>query len=124
MILTLQQHGVSALNTYAERTGNVNWVRHFLGVSRFEQTLTDVASRWRGTAVPVRCRYNRVPASLIQQNSGAAASVMLKLMADPATPASVRARNAQCILEQANKSLEREDILVRIRRLEEERNKN
>ena len=55
----------------------------------------------------------------IQQNSGAAASVMLKLMADPATPASVRARTAQCILEQANESLDREDILVRIRRLEE-----
>jgi len=36
----------------------------------------------------------------IQQNSGAAASMLLKLMADPTTPVSVRARASQCILEQ------------------------
>ena len=54
----------------------------------------------------------------IQQNSGAAASVLLKLMADPTTPASVRARTAQCILERSAKSLEEEDIEVRIAMLE------
>ena len=46
----------------------------------------------------------------IQQNSGAAAAVLLKLMVDPATPASVKARASQCILEHANKSLELEDL--------------
>jgi hypothetical protein len=55
----------------------------------------------------------------LQQNSGAAASVLLKLMADPATPPSIRARTAQCILECANRSLELEDIEVRIARLED-----
>ena len=50
----------------------------------------------------------------LQQNSGAAASVLLKLMADPATPASVRARTTQCILECANKSLALEDMSARI----------
>jgi hypothetical protein len=55
----------------------------------------------------------------IQQNSGAAAAVLFKLMADPATPASVRARTAQCILESANRSLELEDLEVRLARLEE-----
>jgi hypothetical protein len=55
----------------------------------------------------------------IQQNSGAAASVLFKLMADPTTPPSVRARTAQCILECANQSLEREDIEARIARLEQ-----
>ena len=55
----------------------------------------------------------------IQQNSGAAASVLLKLMADPATPASVRARASQCILDHAHKSLEMEDLEMRLQRLEE-----
>lgn len=55
----------------------------------------------------------------MQQNSGVAASVLFKLMADPATPPSIRARTAQCILECANRSLELEDIAVRLARLEE-----
>ena len=55
----------------------------------------------------------------MQQNAGVAASVLFKLMADPATPPSIRARTAQCILECANKSLELEDIEARIARLEE-----
>src|SRR5438552_18709258 len=52
----------------------------------------------------------------IQQNSGAAASVLLKLMADPTTPASVRARASQCILEHSIRSLELEDLEVRLQR--------
>ena len=60
----------------------------------------------------------------IQQNSGAAASVLLKLMADPTTPASVRARASQCILERANQSLAVDDFELRLQRLEEmEKNK-
>jgi len=55
----------------------------------------------------------------IQQNAGAAASVLLRLMADPLTPASVRARAAECILERAGKSLELDDLELRIARLEE-----
>ena len=46
----------------------------------------------------------------LQQSAGAAASVLLKLMADPTTPASVRARAAQGVLEAANKSLALEDM--------------
>ena len=55
----------------------------------------------------------------MQANSGAAASVLFKLMADPATPPSIRARTAQCVLECANRSLELEDIEVRLARLEQ-----
>lgn len=55
----------------------------------------------------------------IQQNSGAAASVLFKLMADPNTPASVRARTAQCVLECANKSLVVEDLALRVALLEQ-----
>ena len=54
----------------------------------------------------------------IQQNC-AAASVLLKLMADGTTPASVRVRAADYVLERGIKSLELEDLAVRIARLEE-----
>jgi hypothetical protein len=50
----------------------------------------------------------------IQINSGPAAAVLLTLMANPATPASVRARVALGLLEQANKSLVSEDQEVRL----------
>ena len=39
-------------------------------------------------------------------------------MADATTPASVRARAAQCILERSAKSLEEEDVEVRVAALE------
>ena len=55
----------------------------------------------------------------IQQNSGAAAAVLLKLMADSTTPASVRARAALGLLEQANRSLLLEDLEMRIVALEQ-----
>jgi len=55
----------------------------------------------------------------IQQNCAAAASVLLKLMADASTPASVRVRAADSVLERGVKSLELEDLAVRIARLEE-----
>jgi hypothetical protein len=58
----------------------------------------------------------------IQQNSGAAAAVLLKLMADPATPASVRARACLGILEHSNRALEVEDLELRLRRLEDRDN--
>lgn len=55
----------------------------------------------------------------IQNNSGAAAAVLLRLMADPATPASVRARVALGLLEQANKSMLAEDLEVRLVAIEQ-----
>ena len=47
----------------------------------------------------------------VQHNSGVAVSVALKLMADPATPASVRAHIALGLVDRANQSLEQEDVL-------------
>ena len=55
----------------------------------------------------------------IQQNSGIATSVLLKLMASPDTPASVKARVSQFFIEHSNSSMELEDILARIAALEE-----
>jgi len=54
----------------------------------------------------------------IQQSAAAAAAVLSKLMADSTTPASVRTRAAVCILERANRSVEMEDLEVRLQRLE------
>ncbi|MGD1094230.1 MAG: hypothetical protein ABSB35_19870 [Bryobacteraceae bacterium] len=58
----------------------------------------------------------------VQINSGTAAAVLLKLMADPATPASVRARIALGLLELANQSLVSEDQEERIVALEQTMN--
>jgi len=54
----------------------------------------------------------------LQQNSGTAASVALMLMADSKTPATVRAHLSLGLIDRANKSLEQEDILMRLARLE------
>lgn len=55
----------------------------------------------------------------VQQNSGAAASVALMLMADPKTPATVKAHLSLGLLDRANKSVEQDDMLVRIALLEQ-----
>jgi transposase-like protein len=54
----------------------------------------------------------------IQQNSGALASLGFKLVADPATPASVRAHLILGLLDRGNKALELEDVLLRVAALE------
>jgi hypothetical protein len=55
--------------------------------------------------------------SRAQQNSGAATSVLLKLMADPATPASPRIRAALGIFGLAREALDL-DIGTRVSELE------
>jgi transposase-like protein len=54
----------------------------------------------------------------LQQNSGAAGSLLMKLLADATTTASTRVQAARSILEFASKSLETEDLLLRLARLE------
>jgi len=55
----------------------------------------------------------------LQHNSNAIVSVALKLVADAATPASVKAHLCLGLLDRANKSLETEDLLVRVASLEQ-----
>jgi hypothetical protein len=55
----------------------------------------------------------------LQQSSGTAAAVLLKVMADPGTPAAVKVRAAACVLERSEQSLELDDILLRLQHLEE-----
>jgi hypothetical protein len=54
----------------------------------------------------------------LQQASSAAVTTLLKLMVDPATPASVKARAADSVLDHSAKAIELEDIEARVSELE------
>jgi hypothetical protein len=54
----------------------------------------------------------------LQQASIAAVSTLLRIMVDPATPAAVRVRAADCVLAQTFKGMEDEDIDARVSELE------
>jgi len=56
----------------------------------------------------------------LQQGASAAATTLLKTMIDPNTPASVRVRAAECVMNQATKAIEIEDIEARVAALEKE----
>ena len=50
----------------------------------------------------------------LQQGASAAATTLLKTMIDPDTPASVRIRAAECIMNHATKAIKIEDIEARV----------
>src|SRR6202521_3740619 len=54
----------------------------------------------------------------MQQATGAAGTVALKLMTDPNVPAAVRLRAAECVFDMAMKGIETEDIETRVSGLE------
>ncbi len=54
----------------------------------------------------------------MQQATGAAGTVVLKLMTDPNVPAAVKLRAAECVFDRAMKGIEFEDIEVRVAELE------
>jgi len=54
----------------------------------------------------------------LQQASSAAVSTLLKVMIDPATPASTRVRAADSVLGHSAKAIELEDIEARVAELE------
>jgi hypothetical protein len=56
--------------------------------------------------------------SRLQQGSTAAATTLLKVMVDPATPPSTRVRAAEAVLSHAAKAIEIEDIDARLKELE------
>jgi hypothetical protein len=55
----------------------------------------------------------------LQQASGAAVSVMLKILADPSTPPASRLRAADMVITHAAKAIEIEDVEARVSALEE-----
>jgi hypothetical protein len=54
----------------------------------------------------------------LQQASSAAVTALIKLMVGPATPASVKARAADSVLDHSAKAIELEDIEARVSELE------
>jgi hypothetical protein len=64
-----------------------------------------------------RTAYGQATARL-QQATSAAASTLMKVMIDAATPASVRVRAAEAIFNHAAKAIEIEDIDARVSELE------
>ena len=64
-----------------------------------------------------RAAYSQAVARL-QQGATAAATTLLKTMIDPNTPASVRVRAAECVMNHATKAIEIEDIEARVAALE------
>jgi hypothetical protein len=54
----------------------------------------------------------------MQQATGAAATIVLKLMTDPNAPAAGRLRAAECVFDRAIKGVELEDIEARVSELE------
>jgi hypothetical protein len=54
----------------------------------------------------------------LQQATGAAASVVLKLMTDPNVPAAVKLRAVECVFDRAFKGVELEDIEASVSELE------
>src|SRR5260370_2050917 len=55
----------------------------------------------------------------LQQGTSAAATTLLKIMLDQTSPASTRVRASECIMNDAAKAMELEDIGVRVAALEE-----
>jgi hypothetical protein len=54
----------------------------------------------------------------LQQSAGAAASTVLRVMVDPATPATTKLRAADMVLDIANRGLEFQDLNIRLQELE------
>lgn len=54
----------------------------------------------------------------LQQGTSAAATTLLRVMVDPATPASTKVRAAESVLNHAAKAIEIEDIEARVTELE------
>ena len=65
-----------------------------------------------------RDNYEQSQARL-QQASSAAASTLLKIMEDPKTPAAVRLRATECVLQHAAESFEAEELATRVQSIEQ-----
>ena len=65
-----------------------------------------------------RAAFGQSTARLQQEHTSAAATTLLKIMVDPAAPASVRVRAAESVFTHSAKAVEIEDIEARVGELE------
>jgi hypothetical protein len=99
------------------------------------QRTTEDAARAVGVGISTLLRWQKLPEfrkayaearracvsqsnARLQQATGAAAAIVLKLMVDPNVPASVRLRASEFVVTHAAKAIELEDIEVRVAELE------
>jgi uncharacterized protein YjgD (DUF1641 family) len=64
-----------------------------------------------------RTAYSQAVAKLLQ-GATAAATTLLKVMLDQTTPASVKVRAAECVMNHSSKAIEIEDVEFRVSELE------
>jgi transposase-like protein len=93
----------------AARAINVapNTLLHWMKLPEFQTAYRE--ARWEAVSQAV---------ARMQQATGAAGTVALKLMTDPNVPAAVRLRAAEFVFDRAIKGVELEDIEVRVAALE------
>ena len=100
------------------------------------QRNVEEAARAVGVSVPTLMRWQKLPefqaayrearraaysqaVAKLQQGATAAATTLLKVMLDQSTPASVRVRAAECIMNHSSKAIEIEDVEARVTELEQ-----
>ena len=99
------------------------------------QRNVEEAARTVGVSVPTLMRWQKLPefqaayrearrmaysqaVAKLQLGTTAAATTLLKVMLDQGTPASVRVRAAECIMNHSAKAIEIEDVETRVTELE------
>ena len=105
------------------------------------QRNTEEAARSIGVAPKTLFRWQQIPefqaalrkarrdvvsqsTARLQQAASAATTTLLKVMVDPATPASTKVRAAECVLSHAQKAIELEDVEARLTELERAADEN
>jgi hypothetical protein len=132
----LRDSAVNKKETGIGRRSKKKWQRHQLILAMLQQpTLQKAvasigiseATAWRMRQKPefqreyLEARREVVSQSMarLQQSSAAAATTLLKVMADPNSPASTRVQAASRILDQAKGAFKSEDLELRVGQLEQ-----
>jgi len=94
------------------------WVHPLSGGFRLDVLSTPIPEFQTAYREARRAAFGQAVARL-QQGASAAATTLLKTMIDPNTPASVRVRAAESVMNHAMKAIEIEDIEARVSALED-----
>jgi hypothetical protein len=117
-------HGSKFSRKMADAVAALLTQRNLEEAARSVGISTATLIRWqKDPAFEAACRdarraAYRQSATRLQQGATAAATTLLKMMVDTSTPASVRVRAAECVMNHASKAVEIEDIEARVDALE------
>jgi hypothetical protein len=84
------------------------------------QSNMEAAARSVGISVATLLRWQKEPEfqTAYREARRAAATTLLKVMLDQGTPASVKVRAAECVMNHSSKAIEIEDVEFRVSELE------